>query len=435
MFHEAEVPRERWRVGAEAERFGVDRDTGAPLMYDGERGVLRVLGSVASSGYAEYREVPGGPVIGLTKGLRSVTLEPGAQLELSGSPFTDVHQIRAEFEEHLAELEPISAQMNVAWLGVGFHPFARQSELPWVPKERYAIMREYLPTRGARGVDMMRRTATVQANFDYSGEEDALRKLQLCLRLSPLVNALFANSPFYEGRLSGKVSERGAVWLEMDPSRSGLIGQLAEAKAPRYLDYVEWALDAGMFFFKRDGAIVQNTGQTFRSFMQSGYQGHRATFDDWALHVNTLFPDARLKRTLEVRCCDSVPLPLTLAIQALFTGILYDDQALSEAMELSHGYSLADLTIAQPELTRVGIRGSIGGRPAQALAEQLLDIAASGLSRRAVLDAVGQSEAQYLAPIVALASRGEVPADRLSHGLEGASEAELRRAVIERAQF
>ena len=227
VFYEAHKPRAQWRVGAEAEKFGVVEATGEPLAYDGPLGVCRVLERlVAQHGWAPQREAPGAPVIALRRGAASVTLEPGAQLELSGAPLEDIHQVAAELDQHYAEIEPIARELGVVWLGTGFHPLARQEDLSWVPKQRYAIMREFLPPRGHRALDMMRRTATVQANLDYASEEDAMRKLRIGLRLAPLLHAMTANAPFVEGRLAGRKSERGEVWRHMDPSRSGLIAAL-----------------------------------------------------------------------------------------------------------------------------------------------------------------------------------------------------------------
>jgi glutamate--cysteine ligase len=294
VFRAAEKPASKFRIGAEAEKFGIKAD-GTPLKYDGDDGVIGIFDQLSEYGWEPERETPDGPVIDLRRGAASVTLEPGSQLELSGAALPDIHQIDAEFQNHLRELAPISSKLGLTWLGVGFHPLARQDQLTWVPKQRYPIMREYLPTKGAAAHDMMRRTATVQANFDYSSEADALNKLALALKLSPLIHAMLANSPFKEGKLAGSKSVRGEVWLDMDPSRSGLIPSIWSNPRPGYRDYVEWALDAGMFLFKRDGNVVANTGQTFRSFMSEGYQGHRATLADWKLHLQTLFPEARLR--------------------------------------------------------------------------------------------------------------------------------------------
>lgn len=433
VFRAVEKPKDRWRVGAEAEKFGVAHD-GRPLQYDGEHGVLRVLDHLVSShAWKPSGETEGGPVISLGRGMGSITLEPGAQLELSGAPSDSIHQICAELDEHMRELADISSEMGLAWLGVGFHPFARQEDLPWVPKARYGIMKRYLPTRGPGALDMMRRTATVQANLDFSGEEDAMTKLRICLVLAPLINAMTANSPFKEGKLAGKKSVRGEVWLHMDPSRSGLIGQLWSKPVLRYRDYVEWALDAGMFLVKRGDEVVANTGQTFRDFMQNGFQGHHATFADWKLHVNTLFPEARIKSTFEVRPCDSLSGELACAVPALYTGLLYDDVAMAKAAAFAQTFRLDEVERARPELVRAGLGAQIGSRSARELAVELLDIARSGLRARARKDAEGRDETIYLEKLATLNESGRSPADLLTEGLSG-NEPDLRARILERCR-
>ncbi len=363
-FHASEKPAEHWRVGGEAEKFGVDARTGAPIGYEGDRGVTRIFSAlVEAHGWQPERETPDGPVIALSRGDASVTLEPGAQLELSGAPMSSVHLICTEMRGHLAELREISSEMNLVWLAVGFHPLAAQADLAWVPKQRYAIMREYLPTRGSGALDMMRRTATVQANYDYSSEEDAIRKLRVALKLSPLVHAMTANSPFYEGRLAGTKSVRGDVWMRMDPARSGLIPSLWKSGRAGYADYAEWALDAGMFLFKRGNQFIANTGQTFRDFMHNGYEGHRATKRDWKLHLQTLFPEVRLKTTIEIRCCDSLPTDFACGVPALFAGIYYDERALAEAEELVAPWDYESVQRARPELIKHGIEADLDGPP------------------------------------------------------------------------
>jgi glutamate--cysteine ligase len=264
---------------------------------------------------------------------------------------------------------------------------------------------------------MMRRTATVQANFDFSDEADALRKLVVCLKLAPLVNALGANSPFEEGRLSGYKSRRGLVWLNMDPARSGLIPALLRAPKPSYRDYVEWALDAGMFLIKRNGHALPNTGQTFRDFMQNGFRGERATFGDWKLHLNTLFPEARLKSTLEVRGSDSLPSRLGCAVPALFTGILYDEQALAEADSFARELDVDALLRARPALVEQGLAAQVGSQPMQKLAERILEIAEGGLGRRARLNEAGQDERIHLELLTRLVQSGKTPADAMIEGL------------------
>jgi glutamate--cysteine ligase len=435
VFRAAEKPPEAFGIGAEGEKFGVDAVTGAPLQYEGERGVLRIFSELESRhGWEPERETEDGPVISLRRGSARVTLEPGAQLELSGAVLPDVHAICAEMRGHLGELRAISREMNLVWLGIGFQPFARHEDLPWVPKQRYSIMKRYLPTRGAGARDMMRRTATVQANFDWWSEEDALRKLVMVLRLSPLTNAMFANSPFSEGRLAGVKSRRGKVWLEMDPSRSGLIPSLWTKKRPGYRDYAEWALDAGMFLFKRGDQYIANTGQTFRSFLRDGFEGHRATRRDWKLHLSTLFPEARIKTTLEVRACDSQSTDLACAISALYAGLLYDPKALDQADELAQSLSYDDVTAARPALVKDGLGATIGGRPARELAERVLEIASGGLARRSRLNSSGKDERIHLARLSALTESGRSPADVLTDGLDPDAPS-FKASVLERAQL
>ncbi len=414
IFREAEKPRERFRIGAEAEKFGVDAASLRPIPYSGERSILSVFDRFQERhGWLPIREADKGPIIALERGLASITLEPGAQFELSGAPWPDVHGINDEFIQHFTELGAISRELGLRWWSIGFHPTAAQAELPWVPKERYAVMKEYLPTRGRRGRDMMQRTATVQANFDYESEDDAMQKLLVVLKLSPVFQAMCANSPFIEGRVSPLRSERLDVWLNMDPQRSGLIERVWNVERPRYRDYVEWALDAGMFFVKRGPRLLMNTGQTFRSFLEHGFEGQRATSGDWFRHLATLFPDARLKSTLEVRTCDALPNDLTMAVPALFTGLLYDAKALEEAEELAREVTLAAALQSRAEVPRLGLGGRFGERPLRAVAERLLDIASGGLGRRARLNARGEDETIYLRPLAELVTSGRTPADAL----------------------
>ncbi|HYO95323.1 MAG TPA: glutamate-cysteine ligase family protein, partial [Polyangiaceae bacterium] len=420
--------------GTEEEKFGVHSETFAPLQYEGDRGVTRVFEALVAAGWRAEAEYDGGPLIALYRGKASITLEPGAQLELSGAPLADVHATAAELQEHLLELDPISSELGLVWLGVGFHPLSARSELPWVPKQRYAVMREYLPPLGASAHDMMQRTATIQVNFDYASEEDALRKLRVSLLLSPLVHAMTANSPFVERARGPRLSERGHVWLNMDRSRSGLIARVLESRNPRYADYAEWALDAGMFLFRRAGKIIANTGQSFRDFLAHGFEGHQATLADWKLHLNTLFPEVRLKNTLEVRGCDSLPLRLAPSIPALFTGLLYDATALAEAEHMLAELTYSSVEAARPDLVQNGLEASIAGTPARELAERLLEVSARGLERRSRLDARGHSERVYLEPLMALAAEAKTPANKLLDGLEGPGPFSARE-IIQRTRI
>lgn len=413
LFSASEKPAGRWRIGVESEKFGVSRATAAPLQYDGDFGVLRIFDwLVQHRGYQPESELPGGPVIAVRKGGVSLTLEPGAQFELSAPAVEDAHQVEALLVEHFQEIAPISAELDVAWLCIGFQPFVAQDQLPWVPKQRYAIMREYLPKRGSGAWDMMRRTATVQGNFDYSDPSDAMRKLLLCLRIAPLLNAWLANSPYVEGRYAGQLSARGDVWLRMDPARSGLIHGLWQRSEPGYEDYVEWALEAPMFLIKRGGRIIDNSGQPFRDFMTHGFQGERATLQDWTLHVNSLFPEARLKSTLEVRSIDSLRPLMACAAMALVTGLLYDGLALDDATRLVSGISPTQAEQDRPDLIKRGLGARYGGREGFELAREVLSVAREGLKRRARLHQ-GGDERRWLEPLEQLLEERTSPAQRL----------------------
>ena len=433
---ESEKPASENRIGAEAEKFGVDHVTGAPLPYasDDERNVQTILDAlVERHGWTPEPEVPGGPLIALRRGLASVTLEPGGQLELSGAPLADVHAICLEARGHLAEIRDISAELGVVWLGVGFHPFAKQADLDWVPKGRYAIMREYLPTKGKHGLDMMRRTATVQANYDYQNEEDAMRKLRVSTRLAPVTTAMLANSPFYEGKMWGGKSYRARVWLDVDNDRAGLVPSIWK-EGSRYSDYIAWALTCPMFMFKRDGKVVDNRGQTFASFLKDGFQGHRASAADWEMHLNTLFPEVRLKRTIEIRGADSLPADLACALPALWTGILYDDRALAEADDLSRSFTHAETVALRQEIPEKALAATFRGKPLAELAQRVLEIAEGGLARRARLSREGNDERVHLARLRKLTERGLCPADALVSGLDDTtsdfSDEMLRRAKM-----
>jgi glutamate--cysteine ligase len=433
-FHAAVKPQSEHRIGAEAEKFGVDANTGAALPYEGERSVVTVLNAlIERHGWQPEGESSQGPLIALRRSEASVTLEPGGQLELSGAPLDNVHQICSEMSGHLAELRDISGELNLTWLGIGFHPFAKQADLPWVPKSRYAIMRRYLPTRGEHALDMMRRTATVQANFDYSSEEGAMRMMRVALRLSPVITATFANSPFYEGKLFGGRSYRAQVWLDVDPDRQGLIANVLERGA-RFSDYVEWAAHVPMFMVKRNGEVLENTGQSFASFLQHGFRGARPTLADWETHLNTLFPEVRLKRTLEVRGADSLPASLTCALPAVWTGLLYDQRALDEADELTASWTYAELSALRPEVAARALHADFRGRPLAEVAERVLAISAGGLRRRARLNKAGKDESVHLERIGALVQKGWSPADALVDGLAD-GDPDLRREMLARARI
>jgi glutamate--cysteine ligase len=413
IFRESEKLAASWKIGAEAEKIGVFRRTGAPVRYHDPRGIPAILRTLQRRhGWEPEPEFPGGPLIALRRGRSSVTLEPGSQLELSGAPWADLHAVQDENRGHLDELRAISTELGIAWLGLGFHPFARQQDLDWVPKARYGIMQVYLPSQGAYGLDMMRRTATVQVNLDYGDERDAIRKLLVATRLAPLTTALFANSPFHEGQRWGGRSYRARVWLDVDNRRAGLVPPIWRHDAG-YEHYIRWALDAPMFLFKRGTEAIENTGQSFRSFLRHGFQGHRATQGDWELHLNTLFPEVRLKRTLEIRGADSQGPATATALPALWTGLLYDERALAEVEALCADYTHDEVAALRPQIPELALQSTFRGAPLLHLAQRVVEIACNGLERRAILDDQGQDERVYLRPLVRLLEQGQCPADAL----------------------
>lgn len=431
LFHDAIKPASKFRIGAEMEKFGVYSD-GSPVPYEGESGVLALMKELTSKGWTPEAETPDGPIIALLRDGASITLEPGAQFELSGAPLDHAHQICAEFRAHLAELSFFSLRTGIKWLGVGFHPFSKREDYTLVPKHRYPIMRDYLPTRGGLALDMMLRTATVQANYDFSSEEDAMTKMRVALRLGPLTTAMFANSPFYEGKPFGGKSYRAKVWLDTDNDRSGLVPQMWKKNA-RFVDYVEWALDVPMFMFKRNGEKVVNTGQTFRSFFKSGFGGHRATFTDWQTHLNTLFPEVRLKRTIEVRGADAQSSRLACALPALYAGIFYDAQALAAADAMTHDWTLDEVNATRKEVYQKGLQSKFRAGDLVPLAEQLLTIAEGGLERRAQKSPSGKDERVHLTRLKELVGQGRTPADALLEGLENVRD--LKAEILARTDL
>jgi glutamate--cysteine ligase len=415
-------------VGTEAEKFGWLTQEGAPLPFQGPASVQTVLERLVERfGWQPEREHAQGEVIALTRDKSSITLEPAGQLELSGAPHKSIHETAQEFEKHYSELHGVADSLGIAWLSLGFHPFCAHEALPHVPKLRYGIMERYLPTRGHRALDMMRRTCTVQANLDFSSESDALRKLRIGLALQPIVTAMFANSPLVEGTLSGRVSERADVWLHMDPSRTGLL-PFAWERDITFRDYIEWALDVPMFLIKRGDKVVQNTSQTFREFLRDGAHGERATRADWRTHINTLFPEVRLKNTIEMRGADAQGKALTCALPALWKGLMYSEDSLKRAEALVSPLSAAIMQRIRPQVAQIGLQVKLLERPLHEWANEVLQIVRSGLEQAGSLNAQGETEAIYIDALERLVREGRSPADVLRSELKAPGD--LRSRVI-----
>jgi glutamate--cysteine ligase len=410
-FRAGEKPREQWRIGTEHEKLAFSRSTHEPLPFGGERGIFAILEAFRTRfGWEPVRE--GENVIALTRGEASITLEPGGQLELSGAALASAHDTCAELSVHVREMRAIAQSLDVVLLMMGRNPTVPTARMPWMPKERYAIMRRYLPTRGGMARDMMLGTGTVQTNIDYSDEADMARKLRVALGAAPILTALFANSPFDAGKPSGYLSTRSLIWEHTDPDRSGFIPGAFEPGFG-YREYAEYALDVPMFFIHRNGHYLDYSGRSFRRFMEEGLDGHRATAEDWALHLTTLFPIARIKQYLELRMADVGPLDMICAFAALTRGLCYDAAALAEAEALIRAIPPAELPELQHEAARLGLRARAQGRPLQDWARDLLRIARGGLERLNALDSNEENEAKLLQPLHRIAESGRTLADEL----------------------
>jgi glutamate--cysteine ligase len=302
-FHQAGKPRDRWTIGTEYEKLAVDPRTGQAIGFSGARGIETLLRELAERFDWEPQE-ESGRTIALRRAHASITLEPGGQVELSGEPYRTLHETREELATHVHELATVGGELGIAFVGLGMQPVSTLDGIEWVPKQRYAIMRDYMPRVGTLGHRMMKQTATVQANIDYADEADAMRKLRIGMATAPIVNAIFANSCISENRLNGQLSYRGYIWTDTDRARCGLL-PFAFRPGASFRDYVDWALDVPLYFVLRGGRYrTEVTGVPFRRFLDTGLDGQRATLDDWRLHLTTLFPEVRLKGYIELRSAD-----------------------------------------------------------------------------------------------------------------------------------
>lgn len=401
-FRAGEKPRERFRVGIEHEKLALRAGTFEPVPYDGRSGIEAFLRSVAERpGFEAITEDD--RVMGLD-GPASVSLEPGGQVEQNGRPHASLLDAVAEIESHLALLRPIAEASGIVLFGLGAHPFHPTKELTQIPRERYRIMRSYLPTRGELALDMMHATASVQVSFDWSDEADMVSMMRTALAVTPVVMGCFANASLALGRPSGFVSRRSWVWRNMDPDRCGLLPFAFEA-GMGYARYAEWALDVPMFFIVRDGRYLGMNGVTFRRFWRDGFQGEHATLADWDRHLTTLFPEVRPKRILEVRCADAVPFPLLGSIPALWKGLLYDAEARSAAAERV-AWTAAERDAVHLDVARRGLAAHSPSGPVLDVARELAGIARAGLMRSGKAD-----EAVLLDPLDALLERGKSPGE------------------------
>lgn len=407
-------PREQWRIGTEHEKFGFTLADLRPLAYEGEHGIGALLSGIADR-YGWAPMVEAGNIIGLKRAGCSITLEPGGQLELSGDLLDNLHETCNEVNSHLAEVRSIAEPMGLGFLGLGFHPSARRDEIPWMPKQRYRIMRALMPRVGSLGLDMMTRTCTVQVNLDFSSESDMVDKFRASLALQPIATALFANSPFLEGKPSGFLSYRSHIWTDTDPYRTGQLPFVFE-DGFGFERYVEWMLDVPMYFVMREGRMIDASGQSFRDFMAGklpALPGEYPTMSDWEDHLTTAFPEVRLKRFLEMRGADGGPWKRLCALPALWVGALYDPDSLQGCLDLCRGWNADDLAKLREDVSRRGLQAIVGGREVRDIARDLLDLARRGLSRRARLGAAGDDETGFLQPLQRIVETGRTPAEEL----------------------
>jgi glutamate--cysteine ligase len=410
-FRQAGKPPEAWRIGTEHELIGVRADGSAPA-YEGRDGIGAVLAGFAARGWQPILE--GDHIIALASagphGEAQITIEPGGQLELAAAPLTEDQALVGLLAEHVAVLGEISGDLGLSWLALGMRPFGRRDDIPWMPKDRYGVMRAYMPTVGSRGLDMMLRTATVQVNLDFADGEDARAKLRCLMSVTSILTALWASSPIVDGAVSPFQSYRAWIWRDTDRDRCGLLPFVFDDAAGGgdfFRAYTEWALDVPMYFVHRGGYRPAG-GMTFRRFLRDGWQGLRATRADWALHLSTLFPEARLKRYLEVRGCDCGSLPMIAALGPLCRGLLHDRDACAAATALTAGLSLADRERLADEVPRAGLAARAGRAAVGELARELVAIARAGLAR------VGPGELPLLAPVEEIAATGRTQADAIA---------------------
>src|ERR1700704_4673329 len=348
-----------WRVGTEHEKFVFRRSDLKRVPYDGPDGIRALLEGMTRFGWKPVIEK--GNIIALSNDSQcSITLEPGGQFELSGAPLETLHQTCGEVHEHLRQVREVCNELGLGMIGLGFDPTSRRDEVPWMPKGRYKIMRDYMPKKGQLGLDMMLRTCTVQTNLDYLSEADMVRKFRVSLALQPVAVALFANSPFIEGRPPGFQTYRSLVWTDTDPDRCGMLPFVFEDGFgfERYADYM---LDVPMYFVYRDGKYIDASGQSFKDFLKGklpARRGELPTLNDWADHITTAFPEVRLKRFLEMRGADSGPLPALNALPALWVGLLYDQGALDAAWDLVKDWTIAEHDFLRAETPNTGLSTS-----------------------------------------------------------------------------
>ncbi|MCZ4281773.1 glutamate--cysteine ligase [Kiloniella laminariae] len=411
-FESGNKPKDQWRIGTEHEKFAFCDESFKSLTYDGTKSIKAILEGLAGRfGWTPVYEA--GNIIALTDNGASVTLEPGGQLELSGAPLETLHDTCREVHSHLHQVKEITEPLGIHMLGMGFNPKWGKEGVNWMPKGRYRIMRDYMPKRGKLGVDMMTLSCTVQVNLDFSSEADMIHKFRTSLALQPLATALFANSPFREGKPNGYLSYRSHLWTDTDPDRCGMLSFVFE-DGMGFERYVDYMLDVPMYFVYRDGKYIDVSGESFRDFMQGKLKalpGELPTIKDWDDHITTAFPEVRMKKFLEMRGADGGPWKSLCALPAFWVGLLYDQTALDAAWDLVKDWSDEERQLLRSEVPEKGLSATIRGVRLQEIAREIVGIARSGLENRGRIDGQGQDETHFLNTLSEIAESGITPAE------------------------
>ena len=427
-------PKDDWRIGTEHEKFGYCRDTLRPLPYDGPRSIRAMLEGLRDRfGWEPVEE--GGNIIGLTQNGANVSLEPGGQLELSGAPLENIHQTCDEVNEHLREVKAVADAIGASFIGLGAAPIWRHQDMPMMPKGRYALMTPYMDRVGTHGTQMMYRTCTVQVNLDFASEPDMVQKLRVALALQPVATALFANSPFFEGRPNGHKSWRSRIWRDLDPARTGMLPFVFEPGFG-FEQYVDYALDVPMYFVYRDGRYIDALGQSFRDFLDGrlpALPGEIPTLSDWADHLTTIFPEARIKKYIEMRGADGGPWRRLCALPALWVGLVYDQTALDAAWDLCKHWNTETREALRVAASVEGLQARVGEIRLHDIAREAVAIAEAGLKARAKPGAGGllPDETHFLNALKETVETGRTPADELLARYHGDWGGDLNRVYAE----
>lgn len=406
-------PKSDWKVGTEHEKFGFDTRTLKPLDYNQPGGIRDILSGLKDK-FNWRAEYEGENIIALFRDGCSVTLEPGGQLELSGAPLQDIHATCRETYVHLAEVKKVCENYNSAFIGMGFHPLAKKKDIEFMPKGRYKIMREYMPKVGTLGLDMMKRTCTIQANLDYSSEADMIKKFRVSLALQPIATALFANSPFKNGKANGFLSYRSHIWTDTDNDRCGTIPFVFE-DSMSFERYVDYMLDVPMYFAYRDGKYLDASGLSFKDFMQGKLPilpGELPTMKDWEDHLTTAFPEVRLKKFLEMRGADGGPWRRICALPALWVGIFYDQEVLDAAWDMVKDWTTEEHQYLRDNVPKQGLCTQFRKQKVRDLALQMLELSRLGLEKRNIRGKCGKDESMFLEPLQIIADTATSPAER-----------------------